>query len=161
VISFVIGGALCGFAGVLLLGTIGSADPSTTGSYLLGPYAAAFVGTAVIQEGRFNIIGTVIGVYLISVADIGLELFGAPTWFGQVFSGLILIFALAVARLGARTRRVKPAAIVQASSGPTASGTDPEPGADRGTDTVQPAALVKDKPSAALSSDRAAEARLT
>jgi len=110
VLSFVISGAICGFAGLLLVGTFGSADPTSSGAYLLGPFAAAFVGSAVLQGGRFNIIGTVIGTYLISVATIGLALVGAPQWFGQVFSGLILIFALGIAKLGrsSRTIRVRP-----------------------------------------------------
>src|SRR6185312_9053321 len=72
-LSFILSGAICGFAGIVLIGTLGAADPSTSASYLLGPYAAAFVGTAVIQQGRFNVIGTVVGIYLISLADIGLE----------------------------------------------------------------------------------------
>jgi ribose transport system permease protein len=99
-LAYIFGGMICGFAGLLLVGSVGSADPSSSGAYLLGPYAAAFVGTAVLQEGRFNVIGTVVGTYLISLAEIGLELFGAPHWFGEVFSGLILIIALGVARFG-------------------------------------------------------------
>ncbi len=125
-LSFVVSGAICGFAGLLLTGTIGSSDPSTSGGYLLGPFAAAFVGTAVLQEGRFNIIGTVIGTYLISVADIGLELFGAPTWFGQVFSGLILIVALAIAKLGGTSA---PARMLRRT---VKSRSDPESGAGVG-----------------------------
>jgi ribose transport system permease protein len=113
-LSYVVSGAICGFAGLLLLGTLGSADPSVSGAYLLAPFAAAFVGTAVLQGGRFNVIGTVVGTYLISVATIGLVLFGAPQWFGQVFSGLILVLALGVARLerGSRTVRLDPVAVV-------------------------------------------------
>jgi hypothetical protein len=78
----------------------------------------------VLQGGRFNVIGTVIGTYLISVATIGLAIFGAPQWFGQVFSGLILVLALGVARLGRSSRMVRvrpdPVAVVDtpATDGP-------------------------------------------
>jgi ribose transport system permease protein len=98
--SFILAGAMCGFAGVLLAGTNGAADPSISSSYLLPPFAAAFLGTAVIQEGRFNVWGTTIGVYLISIGSIGLQLIGASTWASQVFSGGILVVAVGLSRIG-------------------------------------------------------------
>jgi ribose transport system permease protein len=103
-LSLVFAGVISGFAGVVLLGSLGSADPTTAGSYLLAPYAAAFVGTAVLQEGRVNIVGTVTGVYLVSVVDDGLQLIGAQPWFSQLFSGLILVIALGVSKVGSRAR---------------------------------------------------------
>jgi ribose transport system permease protein len=100
-IALILSGVICAFGGILSMGNIGSVDPASSTDYLLLPFSAAFVGTALIQSGRFNIIGTVVGVFLLSVASDGLGLVGAPVWFSQVFSGGILIVALAVGRFGA------------------------------------------------------------
>jgi ribose transport system permease protein len=100
VLAFVLSGMICGFAGVLLAGTNGAADPSIGHQYLLPPFAAAFLGTAAIQANRFNIGGTVVGIYLISSGNIGLALLGAPLWATEVFSGGVLVIAVGIARLG-------------------------------------------------------------
>jgi ribose transport system permease protein len=106
VLAFVCSGAICGFAGVVLAGINGAGDPTIADQYLLPPFAAAFLGTAVIQEGRFNVVGTVIGIYLISIGNMGLALSGAPLWASQVFAGGVLLAAVGVSRLG-RSAAVK------------------------------------------------------
>ena len=53
------------------MGTLGSVDPSLGGQYLLAPYAAAFLGAAAIQVGRFNVVGTLLALYLIVVGTTG------------------------------------------------------------------------------------------
>jgi ribose transport system permease protein len=100
--SFVLCAAAAGFAGLLLAGSLGSVDPSAGPEFLLPPYAAAFLGTAAIQMGRFNVLGTVIALYVLTVGVTGLELAGAPSWIGNVFNGLALIAALIAARIFSR-----------------------------------------------------------
>jgi ribose transport system permease protein len=104
--AYVLSGGIFAFAGIVLTGSAGSADPSVGLQYLLPPLAGAFLGTTAIQLGRFNVIGTAIGVYLLLVISTGLELLGAASWVADVFNGVALIIAVGFARFagGSRTR---------------------------------------------------------
>ena len=103
--AFVLSATLSAATGVLLAGSLGSVDPTTAGDYLLQPYAAAFLGTTVLQFGRFNSLGTVIGLYLLAAGVSGLELLGVQTWVNDVFNGATLILAVAAATLMRRGMR--------------------------------------------------------
>lgn len=100
--AFMVSALLSGLAGLVLAGTIGAVDPTVGQQYLLQPYAAAFLGATAIQLGRFNIVGTVVGLYLIVVGVTGLELLGASTWISEVFYGGALLIAVGLSRLAAK-----------------------------------------------------------
>ena len=51
-------------------------DPSNSVTYLLPTVSAVFLGTAVIQPGRFNPIGTLVGVYFLATGILGLQELG-------------------------------------------------------------------------------------
>jgi ribose transport system permease protein len=104
--AYLASGVLAAFAGVVLIGSLGAFDPSIGPSYLLQPFAAAFLGATVIYVGRFNALGTLIGLYLLTVGITGLQLAGAATWVNDLFNGLALVTAVVVARLagGRQTR---------------------------------------------------------
>ncbi|MCW2854237.1 MAG: sugar transporter, permease component [Nocardioides sp.] len=97
-------GMLSAFAGFLLAGSFGAVDTSIAGQYLLQPYAAAFLGATTIAVGRFNALGTLIGLYLLVVGIAGLQLFGATQWATNVFNGGALIAAITFAKLAANRR---------------------------------------------------------
>ncbi len=95
--AFVASSVIAASAGVVLLGALGAVDPTSSGAYLLQPYAAAFLGTTVIQFRRFNVLGTVVGVYLLAVGVSGLQLLGVASWVSEVFNGVVLVAAVAIA----------------------------------------------------------------
>jgi ribose transport system permease protein len=97
--TFVLSGLIAAAAGVLLAGSLGAVDPTTGPQYLLQPYAAAFLGTTVLQFGRFNALGTVVGLYLLAAGVSGLELLGVQNWVNDVFNGATLILAVVAATL--------------------------------------------------------------
>jgi ribose transport system permease protein len=97
-IAYAAGGLLYGLAGVVLVGTVASADPTVGGQYLLPPLAAVFLGTTAIQIGRFNALGTMIAIYTLAIVTSGIQLFGASAWVTYVFSGGALIVAVSLAR---------------------------------------------------------------
>jgi ribose transport system permease protein len=103
-VALMSGGAISGFAGFLLAGSFGAVDTSIAGQYLLQPYAAAFLGATTIAVGRFNAIGTLIGLYLLVVGIAGLQLFGATQWATNLFNGCALIAAITFAKLAANRR---------------------------------------------------------
>jgi ribose transport system permease protein len=97
--AFILSGLISAAAGIFLAGSLSAVDPTTSGDYLLQPYAAAFLGTTVLQVGRFNALGTVIGLYLLAAGVSGLELLGVQTWVNDVFNGGTLILAVVGATL--------------------------------------------------------------
>jgi ribose transport system permease protein len=97
--SFVASAAIATFAGVILAGVLGGADPNTGASYLLPAFAAAFLGATAIVPGRFNPIGTFIAVYFLVTGITGLQIVGLSGWIEQVFYGGALVVAVAFSRL--------------------------------------------------------------
>lgn len=93
--AYVASGLLCGVDGVLLTSSLGGFDPNTSAQYLLPAFAAVFLGTAVIQPGKFNPIGAVIAVYFLQTGIVGLELAGLSGWVEDVFYGAALVVAVA------------------------------------------------------------------
>lgn len=93
--SYVAGGLISGIAGVLLAASLGGFDPNTSSNYLLPAFASVFLGTAVIQPGKFNAIGAFVAVYFLQTGIVGLELRGLTGWIEDVFYGGSLVIAVA------------------------------------------------------------------
>lgn len=90
---------IAALAGVVLVGTLGSSDPTIGSSFLLPAFAGAFLGATAIKPGRFNAWGTVIALYFLVTGITGLNLMGVSGWVEQVFYGSALIIAVAIGRL--------------------------------------------------------------
>lgn len=97
--SYLAGGLTAGLAGIILVGTVGGIDPSTTMTFLLPALAAVFLGTAVVQPGMFNPIGTMIAIYFLTTGIFGLQLLGFSGWIQNVFYGAGLVIAVALAKI--------------------------------------------------------------
>lgn len=102
-LALVASGLCAILAGILITGRIGAGSPTTGPDYLLPAFTAAFVGATQFTPGRFNALGTVLAVYVLGTATIGLSIVGAPVWVAQLLQGLILIAAVAVDSLGSDT----------------------------------------------------------
>ena len=108
-VSLITSALLAGVAGIVFTSAIGSGSPTAGDPYLLAAYAAAFLGATQLRGGRFNAWGTVIAVLLLGTGTTGLSLASTPQWSTSVFTGVVLIVALAVTsgrvRVPARLRR--------------------------------------------------------
>jgi len=102
IIAFATAGVCAAITGVLLSGLLGSGTLGAADGYLLDSFAAVFLGSATLRDGEFHILGTFIGVIIISVGFNGLSIFGAPTFFQPVFKGTILILAVGLSSLARR-----------------------------------------------------------
>jgi ribose transport system permease protein len=102
--SFVISGSLAGLAGVVLCARTGGANPQDGPGYLFPCLAAAFLGTTAIRPGKFNAVGTVVGVMFVAVSVSGLSLSGVEPWVQPAFNGAALLAAIGLAAL-VRMRR--------------------------------------------------------
>jgi len=97
--SYVAAGAISGVGAVITVATLGSYSAESSDSYLLPVFAAVFLGTAVIHPGRFNPIGTWIGVYFLFTGILGLEDLGLQQWVSDVFYGGALVVAVTISTL--------------------------------------------------------------
>jgi ribose transport system permease protein len=107
--TFVVSSVLASCAGIILSTRLGSGDPALGPDYLLPGFAAGFLGATTMQPGRFNVVGTVVAVYVLAVPVAGLQIIGVPSWFQDVFNGAALILAagLAIQSSTMRERRAR------------------------------------------------------
>ncbi|MEV8150987.1 ABC transporter permease [Arthrobacter sp. NPDC080073] len=109
VLAFVVGAVIAGFGGVLLTGLLGSASPSTGPGLLLPAFAAAFLGSSILSDGRFTVVGTFVATFLVAIAGSGLDSLGIPAGAKPVFTAVVLIGAVwlttAIRRRGGSRRR--------------------------------------------------------
>jgi ribose transport system permease protein len=105
VIAFVLSGTLAGLAGVLLVARNGSASPQvgTVGDSLQA-LAAAFLGATAIKPGRFNVVGTLVAIFLLAFTVTGLSLAGVEGWINDVFDGAALFVAVLISTVVGRRR---------------------------------------------------------
>lgn len=103
--AFLVSGALAGFAGVLLVARNGSASPQvgTVGDSLQA-LTAAFLGATAIRPGRFNVLGTLVAIYLLAFTITGLSIAGVAAWINDVVTGTTLFAAVVVSTLLRRRR---------------------------------------------------------
>lgn len=92
--SFVGAGFLASLAGVMMAGQLGAFQAGSATSYLLPTFAAAFLGTTVVNPGRFNPWGSVIAIYFLITGITGLNLLGLTGWVQDAFYGAALIVAV-------------------------------------------------------------------
>lgn len=97
--SFVFAGLLSGIGAIIAVAFIGSYNASTADSNLLPVFASVFLGTAIIQPGRFNPIGTFVGIYFLATGVFGLELLNANVWVSPIFYGGVLVVAVTISTL--------------------------------------------------------------
>jgi ribose transport system permease protein len=103
-LSFVIAGGLAGLAGAVELARTGSGNPQVGPGYTLSALAAAFLGSTTVHPGRFNVPGTIVGVFFVAVSVNGLTLAGAADWVDPVFNGAAVVIAVAASTVLARRR---------------------------------------------------------
>ncbi|MDX6653903.1 MAG: ribose transport system permease protein [Solirubrobacterales bacterium] len=97
VISLLTCSTVAALAGVVFAAKIGSASLEAGPPYLLPAFAAAFLGATQFRARQFNVLGTLIAVYVLATGVKGLQLIGAPFWVNDLFNGVALIIAVAFA----------------------------------------------------------------
>jgi ribose transport system permease protein len=106
--ALITSGVLAALAGVVLTMQLGSASFGAGNSYLLPAYAAAFLGSTQIKPGRFNVLGTVVAMYLLAIGVKGLQLkYPQYPWIKDLVEGVILLLAVGIAVRAARRRALQ------------------------------------------------------
>jgi len=100
-------GLIVGIGGMLYGANLGAANTSTGSTLLLPAFSGAFLGSTTIRPGRFNVVGTLIGVFLLAFIISGLEQVGVPVWIESVVPGIALILAVAASSWAIRARAAR------------------------------------------------------
>lgn len=103
--GLMVSATVAGIAGLLLTSQIGSGSPDIGPAYLLDAFAAAFLGATQIRTGRFNAPGTILAVLVLGVGTTGLTIVGAQAWALSMYTGVVLLIALALTRIERRQVR--------------------------------------------------------
>jgi ribose/xylose/arabinose/galactoside ABC-type transport system permease subunit len=102
--TFVLGGILASIGGIALAASQGSASPDAAASFLLPAFSAAFLSTVILSDGRFRVLGTILGGVFLTWVGLGLIVGGlSPTWV-NVINGAVLLAAVALST-AVRARR--------------------------------------------------------
>ena len=103
VAAYVISGALGALGGVFIAARIGRGDVFAGASLLLDSVAASLIGFAVLNQGRANVLGTVVGAIFVGVLLNGLTMLNVPYSTQDFVKGAVLVAALALTfGIGAR-----------------------------------------------------------
>ncbi|MCE0767611.1 ABC transporter permease [Pseudonocardia kujensis] len=103
--GLLVSAGVAGFAGLCLASSISAGSPTAGTAYLLPAFAAVFVGATQLKRGRFNAWGTLIAVVMLGAGTVGLSLSAAPNYAADMFTGVVLIGALAAT--GLQRRRIR------------------------------------------------------
>lgn len=96
-LTFVASAVLATIAGILYAARLGSGPPNVGGAFLLPAFAAAFLGSTMIRPGRFNVPGLIVAMFIVAIGINGLQLYGISFWVVDMYQGLALILAVAIA----------------------------------------------------------------
>jgi ribose transport system permease protein len=87
---------LTGIAGIALSSGVHSYSPLSGNAYLMDAIGATFLGTTFDANRRANVIGTILGVLLLSTVKNGLLLAGVSFYWQQVANGTLIFTVLAI-----------------------------------------------------------------
>ena len=91
---YVLAGALAALAGMILVARLDSAQPTAGISYEFDAIAAVVVGGTSFAGGEGSLVGTLLGVLVISVLNNGINLLNVSSFYQPVVTGVVIALAL-------------------------------------------------------------------
>jgi ribose transport system permease protein len=96
VLAFVLSGALCGLAGVVVTGQIGAGTLDVGGNLLLDSVAAVVMGGTALSGGVGGPQRTLLGVLVIAVLGNGMGMLGFTNYTQSIIKGVVIVVAVAL-----------------------------------------------------------------
>lgn len=94
IVVFIIAGVLYGLAAMILAGRLGGGYPATGTGAEMDAITATILGGTSMSGGKGSVLGTLIGVLIIGVINVGLTLLDVSTFWQQVLMGAIILVAV-------------------------------------------------------------------
>ncbi len=104
VLLFTTSGAMAAVAGVLLTARLGSGNAGTASGLEFDVIAAVVIGGTSLSGGRGSMLGSLLGVFVITLIGNGLVLRGINPFFQEVVRGVIIVVAVLANTLATRLR---------------------------------------------------------
>ena len=95
-VAFIASALIYGVVGLILSSTVKAYVPQAGNGYLLNAIGATFIGTTLSPTRRPGVVGTLLGVLLLSLVANGLLLIGWNFYWQQVATGALIFAVLAV-----------------------------------------------------------------
>jgi ribose transport system permease protein len=91
-----VGGICTGVAGILFTARLGSGQPTAGVGYELDAITAAILGGTALFGGSGNLIGTLIGAFVMGVINNGQALLNISSYVQYIVKGIIVIIAVGI-----------------------------------------------------------------
>ena len=104
IVTFVVAGALAGFAGIMQVARQGTATAGMGADFLFPILTAVVLGGASLRGGRGKVFSTLVAAIFLTSINNGMVLLGIDIYTQNIVSGVILVVALSMDRL--RTLRL-------------------------------------------------------
>jgi ribose transport system permease protein len=98
ILVYTLCGALAGLGGIIMASQFNSGGPTYALTYELGVIAAVVVGGTSLQGGEGNMLGTLIGAFIIGVIQNGMNLLGLRSPDQLIVMGSVILAAVVLDR---------------------------------------------------------------
>jgi ribose transport system permease protein len=99
VILYTVGGLFCGLGGVMEFSRLTVGDPTVAVGLELDIIAAVVIGGGSLSGGEGSILGSMIGVFIMSFLRNGCTMMGWPNYVQEIIIGVIIVAAVSLDRI--------------------------------------------------------------
>jgi ribose transport system permease protein len=99
IMIYALAGLFCGLAGVMEFSRLTVGDPTVAVGLELDIIAAVVIGGGSLSGGEGSILGSMIGVFIMSLLRNGCTMMGWPNYIQEIIIGVIIIAAVALDRI--------------------------------------------------------------
>ena len=96
ILAFVLAGAICGLAGVMLTGQVGAGTPTAGSGLLLNSIAAVVMGGTALSGGIGGPHRTFLGVLVIAILTNGMDVTAVNSFTQDIVKGFVIILAVSL-----------------------------------------------------------------
>jgi ribose transport system permease protein len=99
IVIYTVSGLFCGLSGVMEFSRLTVGDPTVAGGLELDIIAAVVIGGGSLNGGEGGILGTMIGVFIMSFLRNGCTMMGWPNYIQEIIIGSIIVAAVSLDRV--------------------------------------------------------------